>query len=78
MVDCEAGWDYNVTEGLRNNIVTEVKLQLRIHLALLITVLASFTVLALALCGKVDFVVVCVHCMCALLKTRPVATSTEA
>lgn len=27
VVDCEAGWDYNVTEGLRNNIVTEVKLQ---------------------------------------------------
>lgn len=23
--ECEAGWDYNVTEGLRNNIVTEVK-----------------------------------------------------
>lgn len=23
VVDCEAGWDYNVTEGLRNNIVTE-------------------------------------------------------
>ena len=22
--DCEHGWDYNVTEGLRNNIVTEV------------------------------------------------------
>lgn len=22
--DCEAGWDYNVTEGLRKNIVTEV------------------------------------------------------
>ncbi|KAK0144636.1 Solute carrier family 22 member 17 [Merluccius polli] len=22
-VDCTAGWDYNVTEGLRNNIVTE-------------------------------------------------------
>lgn len=26
VVDCEAGWDYNVTEGLRNNIVTEVRL----------------------------------------------------
>ncbi|KAG5268311.1 hypothetical protein AALO_G00211140 [Alosa alosa] len=23
VVDCDAGWDYNVTEGLRNNIVTE-------------------------------------------------------
>ena len=28
VVDCVAGWDYNVTEGLRINIVTEVKLQL--------------------------------------------------
>lgn len=27
VVDCEAGWDYNVTEGLRNNIVTEVQSQ---------------------------------------------------
>lgn len=26
-VDCESGWDYNVTEGLKNNIVTEVTLQ---------------------------------------------------
>ena len=24
VVDCEAGWDYNVTEGLRNNLVNEV------------------------------------------------------
>ncbi|XP_077592023.1 solute carrier family 22 member 17 [Stigmatopora nigra] len=23
VVDCQAGWDYNVTEGLQNNIVTE-------------------------------------------------------
>nr|XP_020466097.1 solute carrier family 22 member 17-like [Monopterus albus] len=23
VVDCEQGWDYNITEGLRNNIVTE-------------------------------------------------------
>ncbi|XP_034027252.1 solute carrier family 22 member 17 [Thalassophryne amazonica] len=23
VVDCDAGWDYNVTEGLKNNIVTE-------------------------------------------------------
>ncbi|XP_038131542.1 solute carrier family 22 member 17 [Cyprinodon tularosa] len=23
VVDCEGGWDYNVTEGLKNNIVTE-------------------------------------------------------
>lgn len=30
VVDCEAGWDYNVTEGLRNNIVTEVKTLRRI------------------------------------------------
>uniref|UniRef100_A0A3Q1F981 Uncharacterized protein n=1 Tax=Acanthochromis polyacanthus TaxID=80966 RepID=A0A3Q1F981_9TELE len=27
VVDCEAGWDYNVTEGLKNNIVTEVQLR---------------------------------------------------
>lgn len=27
VVDCEAGWDFNVTEGLRNNIVTEVLFQ---------------------------------------------------
>lgn len=26
VVDCKAGWDYNVTEGLKNNIVTEVTL----------------------------------------------------
>lgn len=25
VVDCRFGWDYNVTEGLRHNIVTEVK-----------------------------------------------------
>lgn len=25
VVDCRSGWDYNVTEGLRHNIVTEVK-----------------------------------------------------
>lgn len=24
VTDCEGGWDYNVTEGLKNNIVTEV------------------------------------------------------
>ncbi|XP_077364853.1 solute carrier family 22 member 17 [Festucalex cinctus] len=23
VVDCQAGWDYNITEGLKNNIVTE-------------------------------------------------------
>lgn len=45
VVDCEAGWDYNVTEGLRNNIVTEVKLQ-----PSLIMVLGLLIVLTL--CGK--------------------------
>ncbi|TNN57581.1 Solute carrier family 22 member 17 [Liparis tanakae] len=40
VMDCEAGWDYNVTEGLRNNIVTEVELRPRIFLCTLIMVLA--------------------------------------
>lgn len=43
VVDCEDGWDYNVTEGLRNNIVTEVK-QPEILLSSLIMVPALFTV----------------------------------
>lgn len=30
IVDCEDGWDYNVTEGLKNNIVTEVKILSRL------------------------------------------------
>lgn len=46
VVDCENGWDYNVTEGLKNNIVTEVKLYCGILWSSLIMVLAWMIVLA--------------------------------
>lgn len=54
VMDCEAGWDYNVTEGLRNNIVTEVKLRTEILLTSLIMVLGLLIVLTL--CGHAAFI----------------------
>lgn len=53
VMDCEAGWDYNVTEGLKNNIVTEVKIRPRILLSSLITIPTQLIVCAL--CGNVFF-----------------------
>lgn len=50
VVDCEAGWDYNVTEGLRKNIATEVELRPGIFLSTLIMLLAWFVVWAF--CGR--------------------------
>lgn len=38
VVECRDGWDYNVTEGLQNNIVTEVKELLLILLLLLLPI----------------------------------------
>lgn len=55
VVECQDGWDYNVTEGLQNNIVTEVKelllllLPLLLLLLLLVLLLLLFILLLLVL-----------------------------